>query len=99
MNFSDAVRGVTSARSVATVLDMNRDDDRRAATNDPESEACFGDLRDRIAWELGARIAAGDDPRTPEGLAVLSELIADAVLDAFAVRPRTEPRYALGERR
>jgi len=60
---------------------------------DPESEACFEALRDRISEELAARIAVGDDPTTPDGQEVLSELIADAILDRFVVRPRTSPRY------
>jgi hypothetical protein len=60
---------------------------------DPESEACFTALAERIAWELSARIAMGDDPSTAHGCKELSELIADAVLDAFVVRTRAEPRY------
>jgi hypothetical protein len=60
---------------------------------DPESEACFTALSSRIAWELGARMAAGDDPRTPEGLEALSQLIADTILDAFVIRERASPRY------
>jgi hypothetical protein len=60
---------------------------------DPESEACFSALVARIGEELAARIAFGDDPRTAEGQQVLSELVADAVLDGFVVRKRTSPRY------
>jgi hypothetical protein len=60
---------------------------------DPESEAQFDSLVECISWELGARIAVGDDPKTPDGLRTLSELIADAVLDRFAVRTRETPRY------
>lgn len=60
---------------------------------DPESEACFGALRDRISEELAARVAVGDDPSTADGQAALSELIADAILDGFVVRARTSPRY------
>lgn len=60
---------------------------------DPESEACFAALAERIAWELSARIAVGDDPSTTQGCKKLSELIADTVLDAFVVRTRVEPRY------
>jgi hypothetical protein len=60
---------------------------------DPESEACFAALVERIAWELSARIAMGDDPSTAEGCKELSELVADSVLDAFVVRTRAEPRY------
>jgi hypothetical protein len=60
---------------------------------DPESEACFDELSARIAEELGARIAVGDDPSTDDGCKQLAELIADAVLDAFVVRLRTSPRY------
>ena len=59
----------------------------------PESEACFTALAEKIAWELSARIAMGDDPSTDQGLKRLSNLIADTVLDAFVVRARTEPRY------
>jgi hypothetical protein len=60
---------------------------------DLESEACFAALCQRIAWELSARIAAGDDPSTPEGCNAVSELIADTILDAFVVRERTSPRF------
>ena len=60
---------------------------------DPESEACLAALAERIAWELSARIAMGDDPSTAEGCKELSELIADSVLDAFVVRTRAEARY------
>jgi len=60
---------------------------------DPESEACFDALKVKIAWELGARVAIGDDPSTPEGCNALAELIADAVLDGFVVRNRESPRY------
>lgn len=60
---------------------------------DPESEACYVALRDRISEELAARIAIGDDPMTREGQEGLSELVADAILDGFVVRARTSPRY------
>ena len=60
---------------------------------DPESEACFDALRDQIAEELAARVAVGDDYKTPDGQAALSQLIADAILDRFVVRARTSPRY------
>jgi hypothetical protein len=60
---------------------------------DHESEACFAALSSRIAWELGARIAVGDDPRTPEWLEALSRLLADAILDAFVIREGASPRY------
>jgi hypothetical protein len=60
---------------------------------DPESEAQCSPLVECIASELGARIAVGDDPKTPDGLKRLSELIADAVLDRFVVRARKIPRY------
>jgi hypothetical protein len=60
---------------------------------DQESEKCFEALQARIAEELRARLAVGDDPRTPEGLDTLSMLIADAVLDVFVVRERESPRY------
>jgi hypothetical protein len=72
---------------------MVDENDVRAPSADLESEACFEALAKRIAWELGARLAVGDDPRTPEGLQALSELIADTVLDGFELRPRTSPRY------
>jgi hypothetical protein len=62
---------------------------------DPESEACFAPLAERIAWELAARIAMGDDPSTAPGCKELSELIADTLLDGFVVRTREEPRYRL----
>ena len=51
---------------------------------------CTGEAN---SWELSARIAMGDDPSTAQGCKELSELIADAVLDAFVVRTREEPRY------
>jgi hypothetical protein len=60
---------------------------------DHESEACFVGLTECIAAEVGARAAAGDDVRTPEGRAKLAELIADAILDRFVVRERHAPRY------
>ena len=72
---------------------MATHDTRELQRLDPESEACFDALRDHIAWELGARLAIGDDPSTPEGLRELSELLADAMLDAFVVRHRQSPRY------
>jgi hypothetical protein len=64
---------------------------------DTESEASYQALADRIAWELGARIAVGDDPGTPEGLKRLSELVADSILDGFEIRPRVSPRYRVQE--
>jgi hypothetical protein len=60
---------------------------------DPESEESFSALRARILEELSARVAYGDDPTTNAGQETLSELLADAVLDCFSVRPRTSPRY------
>ena len=60
---------------------------------DPESEACFAALVERIDWELSSRIAVGDDPSTAQGCKELSKLIADSVLDGFVVRARAEPRY------
>ena len=60
---------------------------------DPESESCFDALKKAIAWELQARVAIGDDPKTPEGLETLSCLIADTVLDSFVVRERKSRRY------
>lgn len=61
---------------------------------DPDSEACFVALQERIWEELAARMAVGgEDPMTPEGQKALSELIADAILDGFIVRARTSPRY------
>ena len=59
---------------------------------DPDSEACFEVLAARIAGELYARIAVGDDPSTPKGCSEISELVADAVLDGFIVKERTTPR-------
>ncbi|APR88390.1 hypothetical protein A7982_13739 [Minicystis rosea] len=72
---------------------MANDEEDRLVPNDPESEACFEALKERLAEELGARVAFGDDPRTPEGCDVLSGLIADVLLDFFVVRERKEPRY------
>ena len=69
------------------------DDDKKLERLDPESETCFKTLVETIAEELGARVAFGDDPRTPEGRRALSGLIADRVLDRFIVRERTSPRY------
>ncbi len=69
------------------------DEDEALERLDPESEACFPALKSRIARELSARVAIGDDPSTPEGCEALSELIADSVLDAFVVRERSSPRY------
>jgi hypothetical protein len=60
---------------------------------DPESEACFEALKAKIALELAARLAMGDAPSIPAGCEAVSELIADAILDCFVVRPRTSPRY------
>ncbi len=60
---------------------------------DPESESCFQLLTRNISDELGARLAIGDDPSTPEGLKGLSELIADRILDQFTVRVRNTRRY------
>lgn len=72
---------------------MTNDEEERPVPNEPESEACFELLKARIAEELWARIAVGDDPSTPEGCDVISGLIADVVLDFFVVRERTGPRY------
>jgi hypothetical protein len=71
---------------------MTTPSDSKLERMDPESEACLAALTERIAWELSARLAMGDDPST-EGCEALSELIADSVLDSFVVRTRTEPRY------
>lgn len=60
---------------------------------DPESDACFVSLAALVAEELSARIAVRDDPSTADGRRVISECIADAILDGFVVRPRTSPRY------
>jgi hypothetical protein len=72
---------------------MADESDQELERLDPESEACYAALRDRISEELAARIAIGDDPMTREGQQGLSELIADAILDGFAVKARTSPRY------
>lgn len=72
---------------------MKNDEQSELERLDPESEACFQALAARIAEELSARIAIGDDPSSPGGCEELSELIADAVLDVFVVRQRTSPRY------
>jgi hypothetical protein len=60
---------------------------------DPKPEACFKALSELVEEELAARITFGDDPTTPEGRKILSELVADAVLDVFTVRKRDQPRY------
>jgi hypothetical protein len=72
---------------------MMKTNDERIEPADPESEACFEALKARIVEALGARVAFGDDPHTPEGRDVLAELIAGAVLDVFVVRERTSPRW------
>lgn len=72
---------------------MENDENLELERLDPESEACFQALAARIAKELTARIAVGDDPTSPTEFKILSELIADAVLDGFVVRQRTFPRY------
>ena len=59
---------------------------------DSESEAYLHGLAGVISEELYARIAVGDDPSTPEGCQLISELIADAILDGFVIRQRTTPR-------
>jgi hypothetical protein len=73
--------------------DMTNENDNELEFLDPESEACFQALQERILEELSARIATGDDPTDPAEREILSELIADAVLDVFVVRRRTTPRY------
>jgi hypothetical protein len=72
---------------------MKNDSDSDLERLDPDSEACFDALCARISEELAARIAVGNDPTTIAGRNTLSELIADAVLDAFVVRVRVLPRY------
>ena len=67
---------------------MTKESDPKLERMDPESEACFAALAERIHWELSARLAMGDDPSTEVGGKKLSELIADTVLDAFVVRTR-----------
>jgi hypothetical protein len=61
--------------------------------SDPKSEAYHEDLVECVRSELHARLTFGDDPSTPEGQQVLADLIADAVLDRFVLRARTERRY------
>lgn len=65
----------------------------RPVPNDPDSEACYDELVEIVRHELQARVAVGDDPTAPDGQLRLAELIADVVLDHFALRPRTERRY------
>ena len=88
-------RSAEPCRSAAFKIDasMTVPSDSKLERMDPESEECFAALTDRIAWELSARIAIGDDPSTDKGCTQLSELIADTVLDGFVVRTRTTPRY------
>ncbi len=74
-------------------LKMTDQDKPELEPSDPSSEACFDALKARIDEELAVRIAFDDDPSTPEGREALSELIADAVLDVFTLRPRNSPRY------
>ena len=69
------------------------DEHEKLKPADPDSEACFEALKKAIAWELKARVAVGDDPKTPEGLETLSALVADTVLDEFVVRERKTKRY------
>lgn len=72
---------------------MENDENMELERLDPELEACFQALAARIAEELTARIAMGEDPTSPTECKILSELIADAVLDGFVVMQRTAPRY------
>ena len=65
----------------------------RLIPTDPDSEACYEDLVDCVRSELLARVAVGDDPKTPEGQQALADLIADVVLDRFVLRRRSEGRY------
>ena len=72
---------------------MVEDEEARAEPTDPESEACYERLVKVIEWELSARIAIGDDPHTADGRMILSELVADTVLDYFVLRQRSDPRF------
>ncbi len=69
------------------------DDESPLESTDPDSDLSFDQLTGLISRELGARLAVGDDPSTPEGCDGLAELIADMVLDNFVIRNRTVPRY------
>jgi hypothetical protein len=63
---------------------------------DPESDACYEQMREIIAEELQVRIALQDrDVDDPEWLVRVSGLAADALLGRFQVRSRTadNPRY------
>jgi hypothetical protein len=67
----------------------DQDDPPGLIRNDPESEATR--LADAIEYELRSQIAMRRDLSTPEGRETVAFLIADAVLDVFVVRERTEP--------
>ena len=63
---------------------------------DPESERCVPEMVEVISAELAARVSVGDfDVHDPAWVARISTLSADALLDRFELRPRSEatPRY------
>jgi hypothetical protein len=47
------------------------------------------DVVERVRWELEARVLSGDDTNTAEGRGFIAELVADAVLDVWTIRHRT----------
>jgi hypothetical protein len=70
----------------------DHDDPPGLIRNDPESEATLPGLAETIEYELRSQIAMRHDPNTQEGRETIAFLVADAVLDVFAVRERKEPR-------
>jgi hypothetical protein len=79
---------------------VSADDYLELVRNDPESEAQFELLRDIAEEELTVRLALGQRIETPADVRGVAELIADAILDAFAVRrrPPDEPRSSVRKR-
>ncbi len=71
-------------------------DEQKLTALDPESEACFPRLAEIIAEEIRARVAVRDnDTLDPTWASRAASVAADAVLDAFKLRPRVdgEPRW------
>jgi len=76
---------------------MGTDDDGSdLMKNDADSEAQFELLRDIAEEEILVRLSMGSRLETPADAKVVAGSIADAILDAFAVRkrPPDKPRYS-----
>lgn len=68
--------------------------ERDLQPTDPVSEECFKLLAEVIEEEIGARVAVdGTRVGDPEWVHAAAVVAADAVLDCFLVRRRSEPRY------